>query len=391
MRRLVDSPLGRCIPIEGYDHRFNEPYSTFAYLPDDLPDEVQLSEAALIALGEAREELGRLDGSAAIIASPTLITRMATRREAIGTSALEGTFANLTDLLAAEEDSEADLPPNIREVMNYTRAADLANRWIEDRPLTTQMLSTLQGMLLKDSPATGVRGDIRDGQVFIGSGTRRIRDARFVPPPPGDQLRTMFERWLEWVTNPRDRIPLLARVAMAHYQFESIHPYSDGNGRIGRMVAILQLISEGALRSPVLSVSTWLKDNADEYRDHLFRVSESGDWSPWVEFFCRAVATEARLGHDRIMELLAFREEVGAKVRRALPKARLAVEIADALIAYPIMSVSAAQRRHGRTNEANRIAIGQLVDLGVLEPYSNAVYARLFWNRRVFEIVDRQT
>lgn len=391
MERLVNSPVGRCVPIRGRDHRFREDYSTHAFLPDDLPQAVSLSADALMAVGDAREELGRLDGSAAIIASPQLITRMATRREAIGTSALEGTFANLTDLLAAEEE-EADviLPANIREVMNYTRAADIANVWIQDRPITSQMLSTLQGILLKDTAEPGtVVGGVRDKQVFIGAGNRRIRDARFVPPPPGDQLFAMYEAWVRWLNEPALAIPLVARVAMAHYQFETVHPYSDGNGRIGRMVAVLQLISDGVLRSPVLSVSPWLKDNAEEYRSQLFAVSETGDWSPWVGFFARAVAAEARLGHDRIMDLLRLREELTELVRTARPKARLAVEITEEVIAYPIMSVSAAKRRHGRTDQANRNAIHQLVELGVLTPYSDATYNRLYWNRRVFEIVDR--
>lgn len=134
---------------------------------------------------------------------------------------------------------------------------------------------------------------------------------------------------------------LLVRVAPAHYQFETIHPYTDGNGRLGRLVAVLQLLREGALRSPVLSVSPWLKDHSDEYRDHLLNISHTGDWAPWITFFAEAVAAEARAGHDRIMRLLALRQEIGDSVRTALPRARLAVEIADDLIAFPILTVAA--------------------------------------------------
>lgn len=200
----------------------------------------------------------------------------------------------------------------------------------------------------------------------------------------------MCERWVGWLSasEPVEQIQLIARVAMAHYQFETLHPFTDGNGRVGRLVAILQVMREGALRSPVLSVSPWLKDHADEYRDHLLAVSTSGDWAPWIEFFSQAVCAEARSGHERIMRLLALREELSETVRSAFPRARLAVEIADDLIAYPILSVSDAQRRLGRSNQANRNAVESLVELGVLEPFSNSRYDRLYWNRRVFQVID---
>jgi Fic family protein len=200
----------------------------------------------------------------------------------------------------------------------------------------------------------------------------------------------MLERWLTWLVDPKvaERQQLLARAAMAHYQFETIHPFTDGNGRLGRLVVVLQLLVEGALRAPVLSLSAWLKDHATEYRDHLLRVSQTGEWAPWVQFFAEAVRVQARDGHDRIMRLLELRDELGKAVRHALPRARLAVEIVDDLIAFPIISVSSATKRHGRTNQANRIAIGQLVERGVLEPFGTRSYDRLYWNPRVFHIVE---
>ncbi len=231
---------------------------------------------------------------------------------------------------------------------------------------------------------------MRTTPVFIGAKHRRVTEARFVPPPPGDELIAQYQRWIDWLAapEPAEGLQLLVRVALAHYQFETLHPYTDGNGRLGRLVAALQLMKAGALRAPVLSVSPWLKDHSDEYRDHLLAVSRTGDWAPWVEFFARAVSTEARAGHDRIMRLLALRGEIGDTVRSALPRARLAVEIADDLIAYPILTVAAAQARYGRSNQANRNAIGSLLDLGLLEPYGDAAYDRMYWNRRVFQVID---
>jgi len=348
-----------------------------------------------MVVSESMTELGRLDAAVSLIPNPQLVTRIATRREAIGTSALEGTYADLSELFAAEvlpfEEQEAEVTPNVREVMNYTRVADAAYGWIGERPITLGMLAGLQAEIVRGTDSDGPEaGSVRQSQVFIGAKNRRVSEARFVPPPPGDQLQAMCERWQEWLTAPEpvERIQLIARVAMAHYQFETLHPFTDGNGRLGRLVAILQLMRERALRSPVLSVSPWLKDRADEYRDHLLAVSMSGDWAPWIDFFAQAVCAEARSGHNRIMRLLALREELGETVRSALPRARLAVEIADDLIAYPILSVSDAQRRYGRSNQANRNAVSSLVELGILEPYSEARYDRLYWSRRVFQVID---
>lgn len=200
----------------------------------------------------------------------------------------------------------------------------------------------------------------------------------------------MCERWVAWLTKPEPiaQIQLIARVAMAHYQFEALHPFTDGNGRLGRLVAILQLLHERALGSPVLSVASWLKDRAGEYRDHLLAVSLTGDWAPWIEFFAQSISAAAQSGHTRNMRLLALREELGETVRAAYPRARLAVEITDDLIAYPILSVAGAQRRYGRSNQANRNAVASLVELGILEPFGDARYDRLFWNRRAFQIIN---
>ncbi len=159
MLALRDSPVGRVTMINGHDPRFSEDYEVEAFLPDDLPTEVDLPNSTWMQLTEAMAELGRLDAAASLIPNPLLVTRMATRREAIGTSALEGTFAALPELLAAEvlpvAEKEARLPPNVREVRNYARAADSAYSWIAERPITLGMLCALQAEIVKDTESDG--------------------------------------------------------------------------------------------------------------------------------------------------------------------------------------------------------------------------------------------
>ncbi|MEP7348117.1 MAG: Fic/DOC family N-terminal domain-containing protein [Gemmatimonadaceae bacterium] len=387
--------MGHVVPISGHDARFGEAYEAEAFVPDDLPDSIELPGAVWMAVSEAMTELGRLDAAASLVPNPQLISRIATRREAIGTSALEGTYADLTELFAAEvlspDEQEVAVAPNVREVMNYTRAADTAYVWMRDRPITLGLISALQAQIVSGTTSDGTdAGALRTTEVFIGAKNRRVVDARFIPPPPGDQLRAACERWVDWLTGPipLSQIQLVPRIAMAHYQFEALHPFTDGNGRLGRLVAVLQMLREGALRAPVLALSPWLEERGDEYRDHLLSVSTSGNWAPWIDFFAHAVCSEARSGHDRIMRLLALRDEFGKTVRSALPRARLAVEIADDLIAYPILSVAGAQRRYGRSNQANRDAVAALLDLGILEPYGTARYDRFYWSRRVFQVIE---
>lgn len=395
MKSLQHSPIGDVVPIRGHDARFGEDYGAEAFVPHDLPNEIDLPSSVWMTVSNAAAELGRLDAAAQLVPSPELIARVATRREAIGTSALEGTYANLAELFAADvmpqDDDDGHIPPNVREVMNYTRAADRAFQRVEDRPITLGLLSALQAEIVRGTASDGSDvGALRSTQVLIGAKHRQVVDARFVPPPPGDQLVAMCERWLAWLTDPApaQNIQLIARLAMAHYQFETLHPFTDGNGRLGRLVAVLQLLREGALRFPVLAVSPWLEERADEYRNHLFAVSETGDWSPWIEFFATAVASEAASGHDRIMGLLALKEEFGDAVRSARPRARLAVEIAHDLIAFPTLTIADAERRYGRSNQANRDAVKVLVELGQLEPYGDGGYDQMYWSPRVFQVIN---
>lgn len=395
MKSLRHSPIGDVVPIAGHDARFGEDYEAEAFVPHDLPTRIDLPSSVWMTVSNAAAELARLDAAAQLVPSPELIARVATRREAIGTSALEGTYANLAELFAADvithDEVDGHIPPNVREVMNYTRAADRAFQWVSDRPITLGLLSALQAEIVRGTSSDGADvGALRSTQVFIGAKHRRVLDARFVPPPPGDQLKAMCERWLGWLTDPapRQHIQLIARLAMAHYQFETLHPYTDGNGRLGRLVAVLQLLREGALRSPVLAVSPWLEERADDYRNHLFAVSDTGEWAPWIEFFANAVAAEAASGHERIMRLLALKDEFGEEVRTARPRARLAVEIANDLIAFPILTIADAERRYGRSNQANRNAVNVLVELGQLEPYSAGRYDLMYWSPRVFQVIN---
>lgn len=386
--------VGTIMPISGFDARFNEEYRVDAFVPHELPPALAMQDSTWLAITKAAAELASLDTAAGLVPNPRLITRIAARAEAIGTSAIEGTFAELPELYTPEalpaSDGTRHAPARVLEVLNYARAAEDAYSWIAERPITISMLSALQSEIVRGTESDGPdAGALRTKQAFVGAKDRPIREAYYVPPPPGDQMRSLLEQWVTWLTDAVavQRIPLIARVAMAHFQLEAIHPYTDGNGRLGRLVVVLQLLREGALAEPVLSISSWLYNSGAAYREALGAVSRTGDWDSWIAFFAGAVASAARADRNRISRVSQLREEIGAIVSERLPRAALAREIADSLIDSPILSVASARQRHGRSDQANRSAIYQLVEVGLLEPYGDATYRRLYWSPRVFRAI----
>ncbi|MCP4306090.1 MAG: Fic family protein [bacterium] len=393
MTSLDNSPIGTTVAITGHDHRFGTDYEVRAFLPDRLPEDITLSGTTWTKIGDAMAEIGRLDSAASLLPNPQLVIRVVTRLEAVGTAALEGTYANLAELFAAEvESAQGEIPPRVREVLNFLDAVEIGHQWITSAPMSKTLLSKLQSTLVSGTDSDGPSaGRVRTDQVFIGPKHRPITEARFVPPPPGDQLDAMYDDWLDWVRDDQNPPPLqlLVRAAMAHYQFETIHPYHDGNGRVGRLAIVLQLIREKALSQPVLSVSPWLKEHEDEYKDHLLNLSLTGDWDPWVGFMAKAIAVEARRTQVRIENLLSLQEELSGRAREAFPRGRLAIDIADSLIGFPIITVAWAEKRFGKTNQASRNAIHQLVDREILEPYDEAQYDRRYWNPQVFQVIAR--
>lgn len=385
--RLAESPVGQLVPLHGRDARHGD-FAYFAFLPQALPDDVHLASATWTAVAAASTALGRLGQVCTQLPSPQLLIRPALWREALDTSALEGTYGALRDLLESQLPSAQYLSPETAEIRAYFQMAEYAFSVIRDRPITAALLGELQDQLFKETPNRPRDvGRVRRDHVWIGEKDRPIQEARFVPVPADDRLRAGLDAWESWVQAAHPHLPPVLRAAMAHYQFEALHPFTDGNGRIGRLVVVLQLLNDGAIQHPALTVSPWFLRRREAYQDHLLMISRTGDWNPWVAFFCHAVREQCESLITGAERLLAWQQES----RRLVHERRWTGAIhrlLDDLIEWPVTTISDAAQRYGVTTmNATRI-VNHLVEVGILQELTGRSYARVFGATEVINTID---
>lgn len=390
--RFENSPHGALTTISGRHPRFGA-WQHVAFVPDPLAHETPvLSTSTFNAVARARAALAGLDSSARQLPNPSLLRRPVLRKEAQSTSALEGTFAPLDAVLAADDDDQpAD--SDLREVMNFVHSAEHAFAWhSEGRPLTLDLLNELQARLLKGTAADGEQaGKVRTIQVMIGAHRgAHIYDARFVPRPPGPELEAQVQDWVNWAaTDHADEIDPVVAAGMAHYQFETLHPYHDGNGRIGRLLIVLQLLYAGVLTEPTLTVSPWFEARRADYYDRLLEVSATGAWDPWLRFFADGLTSSAQDTARQLTDLLRVQSTLKERVRAAGLRADSAMLLVDFALSRPHFSVRQVERHLNITyTRANKL-VGQLVAADVLCQTGDAAYDRRFCAPDVLAVLLR--
>jgi len=387
VERLRQSPIGKLVEITGVDPRTMRDYAYKAFVPEPLPTQPALTHATWNAASDAAGALGRLKQVCAHLPNPQLLIAPALAKEAQATSALEGTYGALPDVLEARLPGFEPRTPEIKEINAYERMATLAFDWISDREIALTMLADLQGILARASRRPSLDpGKIREHQVIIGPEDCAIEDARFIPPPPDDRLRSGLDAWEAWVRKDHD-LPVVIRAALAHYQFETLHPFGDCNGRVGRLVVVLQLLRAGALDEPSLTISPWLLRRRDQYQEHLLTTSTSGDWNPWVRFFARGV-TEQALSHVEVAkQLLDWAADVRGQLLERHWTGTIA-SVAENLIEWPVVTNTLLQQRFGVTAPTGQSAIDRLVDLGVLSEMTGKTYGRIYGASHVISLVE---
>lgn len=358
----------------------------FAFVPNPLPPDEQFSEELQTQATRALLAIGRLDGLAEALPNRRFLLRPFIQREALASSRIEGTHADLAQLAVfeASQDSE-DFTPDIQEVVNYTRALEYGWEQLAHRDITLGLIREMHALLMD-----GVRGadkgpgEFRTIQNFIGRPGDTAATARFVPPPPGlvEPMMSDVERYIAHARHS------LFDLAMIHYQFEVIHPFLDGNGRLGRLLITLAMGRWKLLESPLLYVSSYFERYRDEYIDHLDRVSQEGAWSEWISFFLTAVETQALDGVERGRRLITLREELRANYQGGRGSA-VALTIIDGLFDQASMSIAQTAERAGISKQGARRAILRLVDDGLLVEATDRRRNQAFLAPRIIEAIEQ--
>jgi Fic family protein len=327
---------------------------------------IQVDDDMAGKLAGASRALGRLDGATEILPNADLFVYMYVRKEAVLSSQIEGTQASLIDILEHEAD-ESNETLDVKEVVNYIKAMDFGLEWIQEKPIALPLIERLHTILLSAGRGSDRKpGQFRDVQNWIGPKQGGIRAAVFVPPPPGEALRealTDFERFLQAPTS----LPVLFTAGIIHAQFETIHPFVDGNGRIGRLLLTLLLCQRAVISRPLLYVSYFFKLRRLEYYDRLQAIRDHGDWEGWMRFFLTGLAFVADEATSIARQITDRRETdrrtIIAKLGRLSGRA---LELHDKLFQRPIVTVQTVEQLLGVSYQyANRL-VSNLEGIGLL-------------------------
>ncbi len=373
------SPSGRLVPtIEG----------AWAFVPNPLPPP-GLDVGSLVGpLAEASQALGELNGIGRTLPNPYLLIRPLQRREAVSSSSMEGTHTTLSDLLLLEAGASADTAPDTQEVLNHVQALEYGVSKLPELPLSHRLLCEMHERLLsgvaRHRGAAVQAGAIKRDQNWIG-GSGRITDARFVPPPPNETIQVLKD--LENYLNRADRknYPAIIDAALSHYQFEAMHPFADGNGRIGRMLITLMLTDRGALSQPLLYMSPYLEGQKDRYIDLMFEVSRKGEWTPWIRFFMDAVVASASEAIKIVKRLQDLQKSYREKFQTA-KRSALLLRMIDLAFERPALSVSSIAQDLGVTYQGALNNVNILIADGVASDYQRHgrnVYPRIIVFREI--------
>jgi Fic family protein len=354
-----------------------------AFEPEPLPPALDFTAELVSTLSEADQALGRLAGVGRQLPNPHILIRPYLRREAVSSSRIEGTQSTLGEVLAAEAQLLPETP-DTREVLNYVRAFEIGLERLQTLPLSTRLIREMHSELMR-----GVRGAEREPGEFRRSqnwiGGRGPSDAVFVPPPASSlpEHLTALERFI----HEDATAPVLVRSALLHYQFETIHPFLDGNGRIGRLLVVFFLVERGVLPQPLLYLSAFLERERDEYVQRLQAVRETGDFEGWITFFLTGVAQQAEAALQNAESLLRLNRQFRERLRAQRARGSV-VDAAEGLIGNPFITAPRLAETLGITRQGALYVISTLERAGIVAEDSRGERSTLYVAREVLDVLE---
>ncbi len=352
-----------------------------AFIPKPLPPDhppIRIDPEMQRLLSAADGALGRLDGSIQTLPAPSRFMFLYVRKEAVLSSQIEGTQASLNDVIKAEENLFTAVG-DVGDVINYTDAMNYGLERLGSLPLSVRLICEIHQRLLKNVRGGKMQpGELRRSQNWIGPGGATLAEATFVPPPPEEAGKALGD--LEIFLHNKDNLPSLIKIGLAHAQFETIHPFLDGNGRIGRLLITFFLCSEGILQKPVLYLSLFLKRHQSAYYEHLQRIRDHGDWEGWLKFFLAGVGEVARQATETARRIVALREEHRQLIIDAFgPASGNGLRILERMYERPAISVKRVADILGISYPNANNLVRKLVDAGILHEITGNTRNRVFW------------
>lgn len=363
-----------------------------AFIPNPLPPSpsIKYDTEMISLLSKADLALGRLNGLTSIIADPDIFVYLYVRKEALLSSQIEGTQCSLEDILVENETLLEEKDADIEEVSNYVSAMNQGLRRLKELPISTRLIKEIHNILLK-----GVRGskktpgEFRTNQNWIGNINASLNNADFVPPPPEEVNKHMSE--LENFIHSDDETPPLIKAALIHAQFETIHPFLDGNGRLGRLLITFVLCSWHTIEKPLLYLSYFFKAHRTEYYSRLMSVRNKGDWEGWIKFFLRAVAETSEMANFTAIEIHKIHNQDLTKINAHKPTP-IMIQIFQELCCYPIVSISILEKHiQGSSQKTIQRALNRLQEIGILTEITGQQRNRKFAYLEYLNILKKDT
>ena len=386
---MPDSPtsqrLGRFIETSAAGEKVR------AFVPPPLPPEPAIDVLALLEkLSLAERALGRLDGITMLLPRQELFLYMYVRKEAVLSSQIEGTQSTLSDLLRFEAEAQAGQPiDDIREVSNYVDAMMYGLERLRDLPLSLRLIREMHGRLLQSGRGgTKSPGEFRRSQNWIG-GTRP-GNALFVPPPV-NELGPCLDAFERFMHEDASRLPALIKAGLLHVQFETLHPFLDGNGRIGRLLVTLYLCINGVLNKPLLYLSLFLKTHRTEYYRLLQEVRENGNWEAWLDFFLTGVAQTANQAFEAATHIVDLFRQDRERIATEGERANSTLRIHDLFQLNPFLTSNQLVRQTGLSSPTVNTALADLQRLGIIEEVTGRKRGRVFSYRRYLSVLNEGT
>jgi len=363
----------------------------FAFIPNPLPPRVSYDDSLVQLLSEANRNMGNLNGIGTQLPNPTLLIIPYVRKEAVLSSRIEGTQTSLSELFYFEASRKSEQKKeagrtDVLEVFNYVKAIDYGIKRLESLPISLRLIKEIHATLIKGERGQHLTpGEFRRSQNWIGPAGCTLNDATYVPPPVEEMKEALGD--LERFIHNKDALDGLIQCAIMHYQFEAIHPFFDGNGRIGRLLTILFLCERQYLKYPLLYLSAYFERNRSQYYERLLSVSQKGDWSGWIKFFLKAIADESRDAIDNSRAVLTLLDDYRKRVEQKRPSMYV-FKLLELISKNPYISIPRAADMLKTSFHTAKAAVEKLQSMKILTEITDKERGKIYCAEELLKIFD---